>query len=74
MLSLKDLFSYNLDYHYGDKLEVRFENDSTKYEIECEDIFKMSNYPVAFFSGYKVRLLFSMKDSDKEYFKEVKND
>ena len=71
MLSLRDLFSYNLDYKYGEKLEIRFENSSKKYLVECEDIFKMSNYPVAFFSDHSVRLLFSMRDSDMQYFKEV---
>ena len=74
MLSLKELLHYNLDWQYGDKLGIYFESNDTKYEIACEDISKIRNYPVIFFSDHEVKLMFAMHDSDKNYFKKVNNE
>lgn len=71
MLSLKDLFYYNIDYMYSDTLTIQFEGSNIKYNIKCDDLNRISNYPVKRFHGYEVCLLFSMRDSDKKYFKEI---
>lgn len=42
-----------------------------KYELKCDDLNRISNYPVQRFHGYEVCLLFSMRDRDKQYFKKV---
>lgn len=71
MLSIRDLFIYNLDYEYGDTLIVQFEGSNVKYSITCEDLIKITNYPVYRFHGYEVSLLFNMREEDKQYFKRM---
>lgn len=74
MLSLRDLFLYNMDYSYNDTLIVQFEGSDEKYELECEDISNITTYPVYRFCGNEVSLLFHMRKEDIIYFRKIVNE
>lgn len=71
MLSLKDLYIYNLGWLCEEELEVQFEGSSDKYLLNLNDIYNITSYPVYRFNGREVSLLFNMREEDKKYFKKL---
>ena len=71
MLSLKDLYIYNLGWLCEEELEVQFEGSSDKYLLKLDDIYNITTYPVYRFEGCKVSLYFNIREEDKKYFKKV---
>ena len=71
MISLRDLYIYNLGWINEPQIFVQFEGSSQEYSLDLEDIYKISTYPVYRFDGIEVSLLFKMREEDKKYFKKV---
>lgn len=71
MLSLKDLYIYNLAWLKENEIYVKFEGSSEKYILDLDNIYLISAYPVYRFSGVDVYVLFNMREEDKKYFKKV---
>lgn len=71
MLSLKDLYIYNLGWLTENEIYVQFEGSSDKYILDLDNIYLISAYPVYRFSGLDVSVLFHMREEDKKYFKKV---
>ena len=71
MISLKDLFLYNMQYKKDDTLIIMFEDSNTQYQLKCSNITSLSEYNLLWFKGNVVRLSSIMKEKDKQYFKKV---